>query len=137
MSENGPMYCRQRSILGQDVERERASEILDRHTRLGNVAVIFKDRGKGKDEDFVYGQCNFKCAITDDDGCVQPEEDFYKFKFFDRFETLGSNPLIQHFVINHDACILFVEEDLLARFERHPSLGQFGELYQLVSQEKD
>jgi hypothetical protein len=97
----GPMYCRKHSIAGLSNEEDCADTLLSRHADGRRTIVIWR-----LEDDWVYGQCNFK--HSPDDG--------YTFKFIDRLETVLKRDF-EMFVAAGLRRILFVKEELRQVFE--------------------
>jgi tetratricopeptide (TPR) repeat protein len=114
----GPMYCRKHSIAGLSEEKERADNLLSRHADRRRTIVIWR-----LEDDWVYGQCNFKHS----------DEDQYTFKFVDRLETVLKRDL-EMFVAADLKRILFLEEELRKAFEANQDadLDSFLVQYDLI-----
>ena len=117
----GPMYCRKHSIGGLSNEKDRAEKLLSRHADRRRTMIIWR-----LEDDWVYGQCNFKHS----------PEDHSTFKFVDRLEVVLKRDL-EMFVAADLKRILFVEDELRQTFEadRDADFDLFALQYDLIEDE--
>jgi tetratricopeptide (TPR) repeat protein len=117
-----PMYCRKAYISGLWDEKERADRLLARHADRRRTIVIWR-----LEDDWVYGQCNFKHS----------PEDEYTFKFVDHLETVLKRDL-EMFIAANLQRILFLENELRQAFEVNVDMGLDSYLlnYDLIEDEE-
>ena len=115
-----PVYCRKETVSGFEKLQSKGERIAMGVIHGGVVAVVL-DAGDGWV--FVYTNVQYDRL------------DAHNFKFIDRFGTIEDNGVFDTLVVQHGLeLVLFLEADMMERFEKSPSLSQISDLFEMASE---